>query len=308
VDLEQAIVREIKEGKAVPLEKALLVLSGLKTDQEIQCYHHKVDDIFDRFLKKWGNRISSDPPRPPAYLVRPIAECLFEYLWTSKPKRFGQFFLLTDVINAQLNPDVHQSVGTCVGLTSLYSVLGLRAGLSLTLLVVSGHLLSRLRVGQQSIDIDHTDPQGFDCRKREDFREFPLLTLTANVINSRGLMHESRGQMAAAKGDYQKALLVNPEYANAWNNRGNMKFRDGDVEGAVSDYNEAIRLNPRFSEAYCNRGMVRQRLGHYEAARRDYHMATSIIPESNDARECLQTMDKWGCPPPASLAEGEQTR
>jgi tetratricopeptide (TPR) repeat protein len=220
-----------------------------------------------------------------------LAQCLFEYLWNSKPKRFGEDFLLTDVVDAQLNPDVHSVVGTCVGLTSLYSVLGLRAGLNLTLLLASDHLLSRLRVGQQSIDIDHTDPQGFDCRNCTEFREFPLITLFANVLNSRGLRNETRGQAAAAKADYDKAILVNPAYANAINNRGNLRFREGDLEGAIADYTEAIRLSPGFCEAYCNRGMAKHRLGRYDEARRDYHLAMSTNEDYADARACLQVLD-----------------
>ena len=63
-----------------------------------------------------------------------------------------------------------------------------------------------------------------------------LLTLTANVLNSRGLDHETNGRLAAARADYHKALRLNPEYASAYNNRGNMRFRDGALEGAIADY------------------------------------------------------------------------
>ena len=245
-DHEEQILNTIKNGTAVSLERALLVLSGLKTKEGFRSYQLKIDDIYGRFLKKCDNKSLSDQSRLPSYLQRPIAKCLFEYLWSSKPKRFGESFLLADVVDAQLNSDVNHLVGTCVGLTSLYSILGLRAGLNLSLLGALDHLLTRLRVGQQTIDIDHTDPQGFDCRNGKGFREFPLLTLTANVLNSRGLRNERGGNFVAAKADYQKAILVNPEYANAHNNRGNMRFWDEDIEGAIADYTEAIQLAPEF--------------------------------------------------------------
>ena len=290
-DHEEEILHSIKKGKAVSLERALLVLSGLKTDEEFRSYQLKIDDIYGRFLKKCNNKSLSDQPRLPSYLHRPIAKCLFEYLWSSKPKRYGESFLLTDVVDAQINSDLHHSVGTCVGLTSLYSILGLRAGLELSLVGALDHLLTRLRVGQQTIDIDHTDPQGFDCRNWQGFREFPLLTLTANVLNSRGLRSEHGGKFVAAKADYQKAILVNPEYANAHNNRGNMRFWDEDIEGAIADYTEAIRLAPSFCEAYCNRGMAKQKLGRYDEARQDYNMALSRNVDYSDARRCLQSLD-----------------
>lgn len=298
-DREETVLCDLKNATPASLEKSLLVLSGLKTEQEIRSYQYKIEEILHRFLNKHDYWSHSHQSTPPSYLHLSIAKGLFEYLWTSKPKRFGEYFLLTNVIDAQLSPDVHRVVGTCVGLTSLFSVLGLRMSLNLSLLVDLDHLLSRLRVGRQSIDIDHTDPQGFDCQDYKSFREFPLLTLIANVLNSRGLRHESRGNFVAAKADYQQAILVNPEYANAFNNRGNMRLWDGDIAGAIADYTEAIRINPRFCEAYCNRGLAEHRLGHYEEARQDYAMAMSTNSEYSDARKCLQLLDdiEHGKPP-----------
>jgi tetratricopeptide (TPR) repeat protein len=303
LEQEETILHDIQGGKPVSLEGALLVLSGLQTDAELRSYQNKIDDIFGRFLHKCDHMVPSDPSISPSYLHRSIAKCLFAYLWNSKPKRFGEHFLLTHVIDAQLNPDAHHLVGTCVGLTSLYSVLGLRAGLDLSLLMTLDHLLSRLRVGPQTIDIDHTDPQGFGRCNREDFREFPLPMLIANVLNCRGLRSETNGEMATAKADYQKALMVNPKYANAFNNRGNMRFLEEDAEGAVADYTEAIRLHPGFCEAYCNRGMAKHRLGRYEEARQDQNKAMSLNSDYSDARRCLRILNDLVRPgPPAGEA------
>lgn len=288
---EETILRDMKVGTFGSIERVLLVLSGLETDEEIRSYQDKIDDIFGRFLNKCGSNGFSVRSKPPAYLHRTIAHRIFEYLWNSKPKRFGEYFLLTDVVDAQLDPDLNRLVGTCVGLTSLYSVLALRAGLNLSLLADLDHLLSRLRVGEQAIDIDHTDPQGFDCRTGEGFREFPLPALIANVLNSRGLRNERSGNFADAKADYRKAIMVNPEYANGYNNRGNMRVRDEDIDGAIADYTEAIKLNPGFCEAHCNRGMALQRLGRYDDAREDYNMAIGANPDYGDAGKCLRLLD-----------------
>jgi tetratricopeptide (TPR) repeat protein len=291
LDHEETLLRDVKHGTPDSIERALLVLSGLKTEAEIRSYQHKIDDIFGRFLNKCNCQYLLEQSGAPLYLHRSLAKCLFEYLWNSKPKRFGESFLLAEVVDAQLDSNVNRLVGTCVGLTSLYSVLGLRAGLNLSLLVALDHLLSRLRVGQQTIDMDHTDPQGFACRNGDGFREFPLWTLTANVLNSRGLKNEASGQFAAAKADYQKAILANAKYANAYNNRGNMRFWDEEIEAAIADYSEAIRLHPGFCEAYCNRGMAEHRLGRYAEARQDYNMAMSTNSAYSDARRCLQVLD-----------------
>lgn len=294
-------------GTAVSLERAWLILSGLKTSEAVRSYEHKIDDIFGRFLARCKGMELRLRPEPPPYLHRDIARRLSDYLWTSKPKRFGEKFLLADVVDAQLDPIVDRPVGTCIGLTALYSVLGLRAGLKLSLLVNSDHLLSRLRVGHETIDIDHTDPLGFDCRTSEAFHELPLWSLTANILNSRGLEHERGGRFEAARTDYQRAIEVNPRYANGFNNRGNMKFREHDLEGAVADYNEAVRLNPSFVEAYCNRGMARQGLGRYDEAREDYGRALSLDAGYEVARDCLRALDAVQSCGNSSMSESPMT-
>ncbi len=293
-DFELPVLREMKAQNARLLERALLVLSGLRAEHDLQAYQGKIDEIFRRFWQKYGGLESMEQPSPPGYLHEEIARALFDYLWNSKPKRFGESFLVTDAVDAQLDPDTHRAVGNCVGLTSLYSVLGIRAGLSLLLLVSPDHLLSRLRVGDRTLDIDLTDPQGFDCRRSTSFHEFHLCMLAASVLNSRGLAKERGGSRLVGKSDYEKALWVNPDYANAYNNRGNMLFVEGDLEGAVADYTQAIRLEPGFIEAFCNRGMARQRLGRFEAARADYQMALSLNGDYSEAREWLRALDGPG--------------
>lgn len=289
---EEQLIENISAGIPVSLEMALLVLSGLSTNDEIRSYQSKLDSIFARFLEKCSERKFTLQPELPLYHHREAAKVLFDYLWTSKPKRFGRNFLLTQAIDAQLDPDIEVSVGTCVGLTALYSVLGLKVGLNLTLLINSDHLLSRLRVGKEVIDIDHTDPQGFAQVSCKDLTELPIVLLTASVLNSRGLEHEHNGRFAAALSDYDKAVRVYPGYANAYNNRGNMKLRLGDIDGAIADYTEAIRLNPGFFEAYCNRGMAWQRLGRYDEARSDYLASLTLRGDYADASKCLRALDE----------------
>lgn len=289
-----AVLREMKAQNVRLLERSLLVLSGVRTEHDLEAYQGKIDEISRRFWRKYRGQGPPEQPSPPLYLHEEIARALFDYLWNSKPRRFGESFRVTDAVDAQLDPDTHRAVGNCVGLTSLYAVLGIRAGLSLLMLVSPDHLLSRLRIGDRALDIDLTDPQGFDCRRSTWFRQFHLCMLAASVLNSRGLAKERSGCNLVAKSDYEKALWVNPNYANAYNNRGNMLFLEGDLEGAVADYTRAIRLEPGFVEAFCNRGMARQRLGRFEAARADYEMALSLNGEYTEARKWLGTLDGAG--------------
>lgn len=303
-DWEQRILEDLTRREDEALEPALLAFSGLANVDAMAVCRARIDRIFHRFLERCPVLRQSGHEGPPAYRHADVARDLFEYLWICKPRRFGEAFLLAEVVDAHLDSDPNRTVGTCVGLTSLFSVLALRAGLTLSLLVSPEHLLNRLRLGETTVDLDHTDPQGFDCRRAGGFREYPLWTLAANVLNCRGLAHEQTGDHLAARSDYERAIQINPHYSSAWNNRGNMRATLGDPVGAVADYTEALRIQPGFVEAVCNRGMARQRLGHLEAAREDYRMALNLRPDYADALACLRRLE--GAFPQTQLGKRSQ--
>jgi len=282
-NLERKLIRDILSGDRVSLERSLLIASGLSTDREIDKYIFQLDQIHLGFIEKLEMQSPLALPETRKYLMTFQARLLFEHLWNTKPKRCSDNFLLTEVIDAQLNPDIDCRVGSCVGLTSLYTVLGLRENLNLTIMVSDNHMVNRLRVDGIATNIDNTDPLGFDCDIEEkEFTEYQPVKLLANVINSRGLVHEQRGRFARAEKDYAKAIAINPEYSNAYNNRGNMKSKRIDYAGAIKDYNRAIELNGRFVEAYCNRGMAKESLGDYLGSVKDFDKAVELNPSYSD--------------------------
>ena len=295
MDLEEKLIQDITTGKTVSLERGLLIISGLKTETEIETYTQKLDQIYNGFIENLTSKSPLSPASTRKYMTRSMAKWLFEYLWNTKPRRCNSNYLLTDVIDAQLNSDIHQKVGSCVGLTSLYTVLGLREGLDLTILVSDSHVVNRLRVDDTIDIIDNTDPQGFDCSiKEEEFLEYQPVKLMANVLNSRGMAKERAENLSESKEDYEKAVEINPNYANAYNNSGNIKSRQGDYVGAVKDYNRAIELSSHFVEAHCNRGMAKENLADFSGALEDFDRAIELDSDYGDAyfrrghvKECL---------------------
>lgn len=283
-ELEEKLIQDIRSGENVSLERALFIISGLATEREIKRYIGKLDEIHNGFTEKLKTKSPLNLSATRKYLVSFHAKLLFEYLWNSKPKRYDSNFLLTDVINAQLNRDINQKVGSCVGLTSLYTVLGLRENLNLTIMVSDSHIVNRLRLDNTLADIDNTDPFGFDCNIEEkNFREFPSLKLLANVLNSRGMAQERIDNFEKANEDYEKAIEINPEYANAYNNRGNIKSKQADYTGAIKDYNKAIELNKRFVEVHYNRGIAKENVGDYFGAIEDFDRAIELNPDYSDS-------------------------
>jgi tetratricopeptide (TPR) repeat protein len=280
---ERNLIRDISSGHAVSLERGLLIVSGLTTEQEIHRYVVKLNEIHHGFIERLKTKSPLGLSETRKYLVTFLARSLFEYLWNTKPKRCNGNFLLTEVVEAQLNPNIDRTVGSCVGLTSLYTVLGLRENLHLTIMMSDSHILNRLTVDGMVTNIDNTDPLGFDCAIEErTFSEHEAVKLLANVINSRGMLHERLGRWESAEKDYGKAIAINPEYGNAYNNRGNMKAKRTDYCRAVKDYTRAIELNGAFVEAYCNRGMAKENMGDDNGALEDFNTAIELNPGYSD--------------------------
>lgn len=280
MDLEERLLRDIQEGREVPLERALLIVSGLETEEEIDGYIGRLDRIHDGFrdfLVAAGNDTGDKLSK---------ATALFDYLWETKQNRYNGNFLFNDVIDAQLANDADAGVGDCLGLTSLYTVLGLREGLEISVLRSHDHTLNRLRIGDEIYDIENTDVSGFGIPLEEHkslgvelFRELYPVNLLAQVYSSRGFMKRNLGDFEGAVKDHTMAVELDPKYALAYNNRGIAKRDLGDLEGAVEDYTVAICMDPGYALAYNNRGVAKVAFGDWEGAVKDWDMAIGINPK-----------------------------
>ena len=60
--------------------------------------------------------------------------------------------------------------------------------------------------------------------------------------------------MDEAIGQFQKALEINPNYAEAHNNLGNALLQKGQVDEAMAQYQKALEINPNYAEAHNNLG------------------------------------------------------
>lgn len=70
----------------------------------------------------------------------------------------------------------------------------------------------------------------------------------------------------SAKGDFSRAIRLNPDFTAAYTNRANIELIRGDLDAALRDYTSAIQLNPQDPNNYMQRARV-------ETARRDFGQA-----------------------------------
>ena len=77
------------------------------------------------------------------------------------------------------------------------------------------------------------------------------------------------------------AILAVPETAQAetaefYINRGIAKDDLKDHSGAIADFNRAIEINPRYADAYLNRGIAKKEVGDMKGACADWRKASKL--------------------------------
>ena len=147
----------------------------------------------------------------------------------------------------------------------------------------------------------------------------PLLSCatSATARFHRGLRSFEVGDYADAISEYDKAIALDPAYAEAYNQRGVARRRGfRDAQGAIADFTRAIELKPDYAQAYnnrclawnllrdwqrmaedaskavdldpsygaaiVNRGIAHQGMGDYEQALADYSRALRVDPHGRD--------------------------
>ncbi len=89
------------------------------------------------------------------------------------------------------------------------------------------------------------------------------------------------GDYPGALADFDRAIAIDPKYAEAYCSRGTLKARYlDDTYGGLGDYNQAIALNPNYGTAYYNRAFLNaERIRDFKGALADYDRAIALNPK-----------------------------
>jgi len=103
------------------------------------------------------------------------------------------------------------------------------------------------------------------------------LSAEAKVYNQ-GIDYMAKKRWSTAQQYFQKAIQLNPNFAEAESNLGYVLRKQGpkNYKASLSHYNKAIKLNPKLKEAYHYRGTLFVLAGKKEAAIKDYNKLMSL--------------------------------
>jgi len=96
--------------------------------------------------------------------------------------------------------------------------------------------------------------------------------------NNKGTSLDELSRFEEAVTCYDKALELNPAYANAWNNKGFSLYNLGRYEESINCFDNALELNPEHANAWNNKGISLANLGRNEEAIICFDKALEINP------------------------------
>ena len=95
-------------------------------------------------------------------------------------------------------------------------------------------------------------------------------------------------QFTQAAAEYQKAIHLDPEYAEAYNNLGISLAEQGEMADAVKAFRQAVRIDPEDAESQSNLGNALLKLGLAVEAVAPLREALRLHPDDTDVQEALR--------------------
>jgi tetratricopeptide (TPR) repeat protein len=116
----------------------------------------------------------------------------------------------------------------------------------------------------------------------EAYREGP--TDSAVVNNKIGIAYHQLLQLQLAKRYYERAVKLNPRYAEAINNLGTIEYTRKNYRRAIGLYKKALRYSPTAASMYVNLGTGYFARKDYKDATESFQKALSLDPEVFERR------------------------
>ena len=113
---------------------------------------------------------------------------------------------------------------------------------------------------------------------------------SAVIQNKIGIAYHQRLEMIEAKKYYERAIKLNPKYAEAINNLGTVYYAKKSYRRAIGQYAKALKLTPNAASIYSNLGTAQFARKKYEEASLSYQKALALDPEVFEHRSSYGTL------------------
>ncbi|MDI6737565.1 MAG: hypothetical protein QME12_03545 [Nanoarchaeota archaeon] len=302
--LEDQLMDDVRAGRDIDVERASLIASGCDTEEKIAEYKAKLDELDRKF--KTFNFFREHDKEWTAYSLN-------KFIWSKKGRKYAKGkFRLNDVIDALLTGE--NEIGNCLGLTCLYTVIGLRNGLELTIVSQPRHVYSCATIGNGFVDIENTWDEGHGKPLEPNGHEADAKALISTLFRSRGneledtnrnkadvyfryaylanpenavglvdfgVVLERAGNIISAWDKYTKAIEKDPTWAKPYARRAYINRQN--TAPALQDINRAIALEPANAEHHVIKGDIYWNAGKFSAAKQQYERAVFLEPEKAGA-------------------------
>jgi len=125
---------------------------------------------------------------------------------------------------------------------------------------------------------------------REAIELYQQAPSSAVIWNKMGIAYHQMTQLDTAKKHYERALKLNPKYAEALNNLGTVHYAKRSYRRAVNQYKKALKVAPKSASIYSNLGTAYFARKKYKDAFQAYQMALSLDPEVFEHRSTYGVM------------------
>ena len=115
---------------------------------------------------------------------------------------------------------------------------------------------------------------------------------TVDMIMERAVDAQTVGEFDTARALYDRAIMIEPDYAEAWSRRASLFLNDENFPEALRDLNEALRLEPRHFGAWAGLGIMMETMGAEKEALAAYRQALEIYPLMTQALQAEKRLAK----------------
>lgn len=124
-----------------------------------------------------------------------------------------------------------------------------------------------------------TDSNVLLCDRALTEQQLDARDRLATHVN-RGILRMVKGDLAAARWDYDQAAAIDPSEPEVWLNMGVLRYTEGNSAEAVRMFEKAIALRTKVPAfAYYGRGLAHEDRGDFKSAYADYVRAKTLRPD-----------------------------